>query len=292
MSNLLLRHDPSGPPVSLSDTLSPPGTVLGRSINQVGQSFAAPLVGTELGGIIRFDGTYELSLPAGSHDNVAIPDGIRNIEITPVGGDVTITGFLVSGRGNTGAPGLNVTLRGTAGIITFANGSTSSTLGNRISGSSNIAFQLTEPGDCIYLARIDGGPGRWQTVARAIRPLAVQPLPIATPGAIIYGRRGFSATGAAADDILIGASPSAFNMVAYEVLLQISTAVGGSTAQLRSDLGGGGLALSSAMSMAATGTVRNNDTTITPVPTGTLFYLRRSNGNTAGTVIIFYRALS
>jgi hypothetical protein len=291
MTDLLLRRGPSGPLVSLSDTLSPPGTVLGRSLEDIGQGFAVPLVGSELGGIVRFDGVYELELPAGSHDNVAIPDGVRNVDITPVGGDVTITGLLVSGRGNTGSPGLNITLRGTDGIITFANGSTSSTLGNRISGTSNIAFQLTEPGDCVCLARIEGGTGRWQTVARAIRPLAVQPQAIATPGVIVYGRRGFSATGAAADDILIGASPSAYNMVAYEILLQISTAVGATTAQLRSDLGGGGLALSSAMSMAATGTVRNNDVTITPVPTGTLFYLRRSNGNTAGTVIIFFRAL-
>lgn len=295
MSTVVFRDSPSGPLApALSDMLCPPASVLGRALGATpaGPSQAVAIDGAALGGIVRFDGVYELPLSAGQHDNVPIPDGVRNVEITPVGGDVTISGFQVLGRGNVNSTGLNITLRGTAGILIFLNGSTSSTNGNRISGTSNISFEMTEDGDCIFFARVEGGLGRWQPVARVIRPGAIRPEPLGNAGVPIYARRGFSATGAAADDILLGASPSLSTMVAYEVLLLISTAVGASTAVLRDQPGGAGSALSSSLSMGATGTVRNNATTITSVPTGSLFYLRRSNGNTAGTVIVFFRALN
>lgn len=292
MTDLLLRHVPSGPPVSLADTLSPPGTILGRPLGAVGEGYAEPLDGDDFGGIVRFDGTYELTLAAGQYDNLAIPDGIRNVEITPVGGNVVITGILVAGRGNPGSPAINFKLRGTDGILTFANSSSSSDTNNRITGTSNISFSLTEDGDTIAIARIRFSSGRWQPVSRIIRPGGISPSLTNSPGLIIYGRRTFTATGAAADDIVIGSSGFPFSMVVFDVVLLISTAVGATTAQLRDQPGGLGSALSSAISTGSTGTARNNATSITPVVANTLFYLRRSNGNTAGTALIFCRALS
>lgn len=292
MSELLLRKGPSGPDVSLSDMLSPPGTILGRPVDAIGQGFAQPLVGSEFGGVVRFRGVYELTLPAGQYDNLAVPDGITNVIVTPVGGEVVITGLLVGGRGNPGSPPLIFQLNGTGGPLTFANNNAGSDSLNRISGPSNIAFSLTEDGDAVAIARIRFNTGKWIPVSRVIRPGAISPSAASSLGLIIYGRRGFTATGAAADDVLIGSSGFPFGMVVYDAMLLVQTAVAATSAQLRDQPGGAGNALTSAMSTAATGTVRNNATTITPVPAGTLFYLRRSNGNTVGTAIIFYRALS
>jgi hypothetical protein len=92
--------------------------------------------------------------------------------------------------------------------------------------------------------------------------------------------------GGTADDVaLFLVAPFAFRVLDAQVL--VSTAVGGSTATLRTETGGGGSAASAAMSTAAMGRVRDgnvNATTLIPV-NGTLV-LRRSDNGVAGEVIV------
>jgi hypothetical protein len=112
----------------------------------------------------------------------------------------------------------------------------------------------------------------------------------ASIGITFDDRRVFTAgVAGTADDVTIynADAPFAFRIVDVKVL--ISTAVGGSTVQLRDTSGGGGSALSSALSSAATGTVRNNDTASRLVSANGSVFLRRSDRGVAGEVIFTCR---
>ena len=79
-------------------------------------------------------------------------------------------------------------------------------------------------------------------------------------------------------------APFAFRIVDAYVL--ISTAIALSTVQLRDTSGGGGAALSSALTSATAGTIRNNDTATPTVASGGSVFLRRSDRGVAGEVIV------
>lgn len=89
------------------------------------------------------------------------------------------------------------------------------------------------------------------------------------------------------DDVEIFNANVPFNLVIKDAFFICLTAVVGATCTLRSATGGGGSALSSALSAGAIGTSRNNLTTIMPlVVSGTSIYVRRSDANTGGQLVM------
>lgn len=89
-----------------------------------------------------------------------------------------------------------------------------------------------------------------------------------------------------ADDVTIYNANAPFAFRILDCWAILNAAVGGSTIQLRDTAGGGGSALSSALSSAATGTVRNNDTSSRAVAANGSVFVRRSDRSVAGRIII------
>jgi hypothetical protein len=105
-------------------------------------------------------------------------------------------------------------------------------------------------------------------------------------------RVGFTAVGGAAapDDVEVtDAAPFALRIL--DVTLIVSTEIGGETVTLRDAAAGAGNALSSVLSAASQGRVRNNDTATRTVAVGTPIYARRSNHGLAGEIVITAVAL-
>lgn len=92
--------------------------------------------------------------------------------------------------------------------------------------------------------------------------------------------------GGAPDDVTIYNANAPFSFRILDVTLLTSTAVALSTGQLFSATGGGGTALSSAMTTVTAGTARNNDSVTHTVATNGSVFLRRSDSGVAGEVII------
>ena len=89
-------------------------------------------------------------------------------------------------------------------------------------------------------------------------------------------------------DVTIYNGNCPFNCRLLDVTLLVSTAVVGSSAQLRNLSGGGGTPRSSVLSTAATGTQRNNDTQTFTFAAGGNLFLRRSDSGVAGTLILTF----
>jgi hypothetical protein len=102
-------------------------------------------------------------------------------------------------------------------------------------------------------------------------------------------RKAFVATGAAADDVTLYNATAPFAFRVIDVLLFVSTAVGGTTATLRDATGGGGAALSDALATNTTGTKRRDFTSTGTVAAGGTLSLRRTNGNTVGELVVLIR---
>lgn len=103
-------------------------------------------------------------------------------------------------------------------------------------------------------------------------------------------RLAFAAgVGGAADDVNIFFTPNQtpFKFSILDVIVLTTTSVAG-TVTLRDTVGGGGAALSSVLTIAASpGTVRNADTTTKDVAANTNIFLNRSDNTIGGEVIIF-----
>ena len=107
---------------------------------------------------------------------------------------------------------------------------------------------------------------------------------------VFKGILTFAAGAAGARDVILfdASNPAPFGYRLLDVQLIVSTAVGGSSAQLRNVTGGGGSTRSSVLSTATTGMKRNDDTqTFTQTATQTLT-LRCSDGGIAGTIIVTF----
>jgi len=91
-------------------------------------------------------------------------------------------------------------------------------------------------------------------------------------------------TGTADDVTVLEAAPFAFKIVDSYVI--VDDAKTSETVTLRSATGGGGSALSSAMSVNATGRVRDASTSIPSVAADSAIYLRRSDRDCGGVVVL------
>lgn len=119
---------------------------------------------------------------------------------------------------------------------------------------------------------------------------SLDPTHLATPvsgfNVPVVLRAAFTAGGGGADDVeVLTDAPYGFRILDVAVL--VSTADSGDTVQLRSESGGAGSALSSAISVGATGTARNSDTETRTVAAGGDVYLRRTSDVCAGEVVIW-----
>lgn len=100
-------------------------------------------------------------------------------------------------------------------------------------------------------------------------------------------RATFTAGGGGAPaDVNIYVANAPFDMRVLDATIYCSVAVGASTATLRDTAGGGGAALSSAMSTAATGVARNAATATATIATGGSMYLRLSDNGVTGEVVV------
>lgn len=125
--------------------------------------------------------------------------------------------------------------------------------------------------------------------SNSVAPVNLAPFTTAGGGIISIFRFAFSAgAGGSADDVtLLAATPFPIGLLEYHVT--ISTAVGGSTVQVRTATGGGGSALGQALSTAATGLIRETTRTAgSLVAAGTPLILRRSDSGVAGQINLFF----
>lgn len=105
-------------------------------------------------------------------------------------------------------------------------------------------------------------------------------------GPLFVIRKAFTAgTTGSADDVEVLAE-AAFDFRIIDSFICVSTAKSANTVQLRSASGGGGSALSSAMSVGSTGRVRDASTASVTVSAEGAIYLRRSDRDCAGEVFL------
>lgn len=104
--------------------------------------------------------------------------------------------------------------------------------------------------------------------------------------AVFQIRKAFTAgvTGAADDVTVLASAPFAFDILDSYVI--VDDAKTSETVTLRTATGGGGSALSSAMSVNATGRVRDASTSIPQVSAAGAIYLRRSDRDCGGVVVL------
>lgn len=287
MSNITLRRGPSGPPVVVNDTIVDPGEVLGRALTFTSSAPASPLSGAQTGAITRYAGNTGFAIAPGTYHNFAVPDGIQVVDIDPnPNGDIFITGFAVAGRGNVGAF-FALGKFNAGGRVFLVPNDPGSSEGNRIATPGNLIYELNNASDTTYVQAVtrDGQPTVFQVVDRLVPATGVTQ-ELNGLASIIEVTVPFIAGGGGAPDDVVVLNPVPFNSRVLDVTLLISTAVVGSTATLRTASGGGGTALSSVLSTAATGTVRNNDTATRTTTLG--FFLRRSDSGVAGTITVTF----
>jgi hypothetical protein len=282
---LTIRRGPSGPPSILSDTLVDPGEVLGNPLDATAEAPAEPLVGAEVGAIVRYGGFASFALAPGTYNNFEIPDGVQVIDIDPQAGTVVITGIKVLGdRGNAGAF-LTIGKFGSDGALILTNLDAGSDAENQIITPDGLNYEVFSGNETMDLQVIDrdADTTKWQVIDRLIPGSGVASelggfgVPVAV--AVTFPAGG----GGAADDVTIMATVP-YQVRVLDVILMTSTAVVGSSAVVRNQAGGAGTALSSTLATAATGTVRNNDTATRTTSLG--LFLRRSDSGVAGTVVV------
>lgn len=100
-------------------------------------------------------------------------------------------------------------------------------------------------------------------------------------------RYPYSVVGAGADDVVIFNANAPFNFAIVDMMIYVSTAVALSTGTLRTATGGGGTAISDALSTGSTGIDRlASRTTVPSISTNGTLVFRRTSGNTAGEVVL------
>lgn len=177
------------------------------------------------------------------------------------------------------------------GTIVFLDGSGTSVTYSSLPAGARYAVQIRKIVSATDVVRVGTNP---MTALSPSVPSSILPSQLAgaasdTLGmaAVIMHRVAFTAgtTGSADDVTVLASAPFGFRIV--DVILMISTAKGGATATLRTATGGGGSALSDALSVASTGVVRNASLTASPtVAAAGAIYMRRSDRACAGEVIL------
>jgi len=152
---------------------------------------------------------------------------------------------------------------------------------DHVHGFACAAPPVTAAGDGVLAAPAEGVA---VTHARSDHAHALG-LPAATgEGAPFYIYHAFVAGGGGADDVEIYLNNCPYALRILDLGIQVATAgAGGSTLTVRDANGGGGAALSSALSTAATGKVRDNIITAMPeLAAGDDLYLRRTDNTCVG----------
>lgn len=109
----------------------------------------------------------------------------------------------------------------------------------------------------------------------------------ASVGAIFAVHATFAAgAGGSADDVTIFSTNAPVGFLSLHIIARISTAVLGSTVTVRDAAAGGGNALSTAMSSAATGVVQTNSSLPHSIAANGSLFVRRSDSGVAGAVTI------
>lgn len=211
----------------------------------------------------------------------------HTVIITPTGaGDVIIGAIVHAGAGSDDVVDLAVCKAGFTGRVLLRDSNVDQT---SIWTPLSADYYLTRYNDACRISNIKHPVTlaiRWLFQDRTNTPESLAPI-ADNAGVQFVIRVPFTAAAAGtADDVTIysAAAPFAFRIV--DVHVHISTAISATTVQLRDTSGGGGAVLSSSLSSAATGVVRNADTATRTVAAAGSVFLRRSDRGVAGEVVI------
>ena len=278
-----VRTSPSGPEVDVDvpSTIVAPGELLGRSLNETTSGDAVPVTGAQQGEMVRFQNDIPNS-DTGTLALLTIGEQTTNIQFNPVGADLTISAISLP----FGKPVNLRVQRNNAQrvILTNAGGS------NGIRCPGNADYVMRGNDECTIINNFGGV----LVIDKASDPNCLAPETAFAANPLTFFANTFSirntftaGAGGAADDVILlnGNVNMAFRIL--DVFLDVSTAVVGSSCTLRSATGGGGIAISSALSSASTPLTSRNSVagTIQIAANGTVV-LRRSDSGVAGTIVL------
>lgn len=234
---------------------------LRRQLNEIQREIAADLGALGARGKVsslQLDGPYA----AGYGETVRIspPSGGFRLILPPVNLEQPNGVVRAIVEGSTGALSVEA-------VDTTVNGADTLTF---LAGVGTAEFLLTPTG--------------WYAFSASLVSVPIASLPSEVP--FLLRTVMTAGTAGTADDVTIYDANAPFAFTIVDCWLQVSTAIAGHTAQLRTATGGGGSALSTALSMSATGTARNNDTASRSVAADGSVFVRRTDRGTAGTIII------
>lgn len=177
------------------------------------------------------------------------------------------------------------------GSITFVDGSGASRTFASLPAGYRAAVQMRSLTTATGIVRVGTNPmhAMMPSIPSAIgvSQLAGAALDVNAFAPVFELRVPFTAgiTGAADDVAVLASAPFGFRIL--DAMIYVSTAKGSATVTVRSASGGGGSALSDALSVNATGVARNGSLTASPtVAAEGALYLRRSDRACAGELIL------
>lgn len=289
----VVRLSPSGPILEIGNgdiVGGPPSTVKGVGFDGI-TGVLEDLNGLEIGAIIRFLNGGD-STSSGAIASYALASNVTMLTFN------SVTNVL-DGVAVPAAPVGQILI-----VQHIGSGTTTIPHESSAAGASTQRFRLGSYGANTQAIVLGGGTGnpvamtaafmydgsRWVWInqaigSRAIIPNALAPVANNIAPAFFFFNAFVAGGGGAADDVILttNALPG-FRIL--DVLLDVSTAVVGASCQLRNATGGGGGTVSSVLSAAATGTVRNNVTATNTIAAGGTLVLRRSDSGVAGSIIV------
>jgi len=259
------------------------GTTKGRTIDG-GAGTPVDLSGAEQAENLRYATVQAISI-SGATNNQSINDDATVLRITP-SGRVSLTGI-------TGG------VLGRKLIIENIAGSGNTLILESLDAGSTAANQFRTPvGRPFVLGFRESVEARWEgdwrVLERATAPdtLDIVRLNIAVPF-MVYISCASGGSAGTADDVTIWNAAAPFALRILDAQLRVSTAVGGSSAALRTASGGGGSVVlpdpgsaTQTFSTATTGVLEDLATATATVASGGSLFLRRSDRSVVGELML------
>ncbi len=275
-----VRQAPTGVFVELSDTIVPPGQLLGLPLSAAAPGLAEPQGGAAVGELIRF-ATDVADVQTGTV-TLTIGALTTSIQCNPAGADLSIDNIVMEA-------GQQVYLRvsrvATQRVIIVPGAGVTNP---RTPNASPLVLRAN---DGVRIRHAFGAP-LVEQVAWAPGQVAPSQALVAAAPTLFFGgkfnvRQTYAAGGGGApDDVTLVSAALPFPVRITGVAQMTSTGVVGQTVQLRTAAGGGGSALSSALAAAAAGTTYNSDSVTRTLAANASVFLRRSDSGIAGTILI------
>lgn len=263
------------------------GTVKLRAL---GTGTGAPIDGTglQLGQLARRESFVVDSTSSGTVTTYTIATTTTQVNFK-LAGDITIHGM----DANIGQTIEFSFDQASAGSVTWINDSASAATSlNRVRVGGRNSLTIRN-GDCVVMTYFDS---RWRVVGSgaSLKPALLAPVQsnLAIPFLVYVSCASGGAAGTA-DDVTIWNAAAPFAMRIIDAQLRVSTAVGGSSAALRTASGGGGSVVlpdpavaTQTFSTAATGVLEDLATATATVALNGSLFLRRSDRSVVGELML------